>query len=118
MAEAETTKGELNSNPAARDLARVAAGLFARHGYDATSVREIVEAAGVTKPTLYYYFGSKQGLVEAVLTKPMNDFVARLRELIDREADPVRLLRGFFATQIDFLAEAPDRARFIYALCF
>ena len=40
----------------------MAAKLFAERGYDATSVREIVEAAGVAKPTLYYYFRSKEGL--------------------------------------------------------
>jgi TetR/AcrR family transcriptional regulator len=41
--------------------------LFAARGYDAVGVQEIVEAAGVTKPTLYYYFGSKRGLLEALL---------------------------------------------------
>jgi AcrR family transcriptional regulator len=41
--------------------------LFARTGYAATSVREIVEAAGVTKPVLYYYFQSKEGLYLAIL---------------------------------------------------
>lgn len=35
---------------------------FARKGYASTTVREIVEAAGVTKPTLYYYFRNKEGL--------------------------------------------------------
>ena len=49
-------------SPVARHIARAAARLFAERGYDATSVREIVEAAGVAKPTLYYYFRSKEGL--------------------------------------------------------
>ena len=34
--------------------------LFSEKGYDATSVREICEAAGITKPTLYYFYGSKR----------------------------------------------------------
>jgi TetR/AcrR family transcriptional regulator len=38
--------------------------LFASRGYDAVGVQEIVDAVGVTKPTLYHYFGSKQGLLE------------------------------------------------------
>ena len=41
--------------------------LFYERGYDAVGVQEIVDKAGVTKPTLYYYFGSKRGLLEAVL---------------------------------------------------
>lgn len=41
--------------------------LFAARGYDAVGVQEIVEAAGITKPTLYHYFGSKRGLLDALL---------------------------------------------------
>jgi TetR/AcrR family transcriptional regulator len=36
--------------------------LFARKGYASTTVREIVEAAHVTKPALYYYFRNKEGI--------------------------------------------------------
>lgn len=36
--------------------------LFAKKGYSATSVREVVEASGCTKPALYYYFRSKDAL--------------------------------------------------------
>ena len=35
--------------------------LFYSRGYDAAGVQEIVEMAGVTKPTLYYYFGRQAG---------------------------------------------------------
>jgi AcrR family transcriptional regulator len=42
--------------------------LFAARGYDAVGVQEIAESAGITKPTLYHYFGSKEGLLEALLT--------------------------------------------------
>ena len=41
--------------------------LFASRGYDAVGVQEIVDAAGVTKPTLYHYFGSKWGLLQTLL---------------------------------------------------
>lgn len=41
--------------------------LFSLHGYDAVGVQEIASNAGVTKPTLYHYFGSKKGLLEALL---------------------------------------------------
>ena len=41
--------------------------LFYSKGYDAAGVQEIVDRAGVTKPTLYYYFGSKRGLLQALL---------------------------------------------------
>jgi AcrR family transcriptional regulator len=42
--------------------------LFATRGYDAVGIQEIVDAAGITKPTLYHYFGSKEGLLNALLS--------------------------------------------------
>ena len=41
--------------------------LFTTRGYAATSVREIVEMAGVTKPALYYHFQSKEGIYVAII---------------------------------------------------
>jgi AcrR family transcriptional regulator len=106
------------SSEAATHIARVAARLFAERGYDATSVREIVEAAGVTKPTLYYHFGSKQGLAEALLTKPMTEFIESLKLLIDEEIGPIDLLRRMFDAYITLITDEPDRGRFLYAICF
>ena len=41
--------------------------LFASRGYDAVGVQEVASESGVTKPTLYHYFGSKAGLLEEIL---------------------------------------------------
>lgn len=59
--------------------------LFTTKGYAATSVREIVAAAGVTKPVLYYYFGSKEGIYLELMTKPFEEFGAILAETLDSE---------------------------------
>lgn len=56
---------------------------FYEWGYDAVGVQEIVEKAGVTKPTLYYYFGSKRGLLECV----MNEHFSRLEEKLIKAAE-------------------------------
>jgi AcrR family transcriptional regulator len=102
----------------ARHIARSAAKLFAERGYDATSVREIVEAAGVAKPTLYYYFRSKEGLAQALLTVPLSGLVATLRNLVTTEADPIRCMQRVLEAHYTFCREDPDRARFIYSLFF
>ncbi len=116
MSAATTTKAELSS--VARHIARVAARLFAQNGYDATSVREIVEAAGVAKPTLYYYFRSKEGLAHALLTLPLSNLVAALRQAVGTVEEPVACLEQVMEAQYAFCREDPDRARFIYALLF
>lgn len=43
--------------------------LFSAKGYDEVSIGEIVELAGVTKPTLYYFFGNKEGLFRELLKR-------------------------------------------------
>ncbi len=43
--------------------------LFADRGYEAVGVQEICDEAKVTKPTLYHYFGSKRGLLDAIVRK-------------------------------------------------
>jgi AcrR family transcriptional regulator len=55
--------------------------LFADKGYSATSVREIVEAAGVTKPVLYYYFRNKEGIFHAMMQEAMTAHRAVLDEV-------------------------------------
>lgn len=50
-------------------IMQTATSLFSARGYDAVGVQEIVDQSGVTKPTLYYYFGSKQGLLQAMIDK-------------------------------------------------
>ena len=48
------------------NILAAALALFSAKGYEGTSVDELVSMAGITKPTLYYYFGSKDGLFDAV----------------------------------------------------
>jgi len=116
MTATAAAKGEMSQ--VARHIARVAARLFAERGYDATSVREIVEAAGVAKPTLYYYFRSKEGLASALLTVPLSNLVSTLRQIVTTVLEPVRCLEQVIDAQYAFCREDPDRGRFIYALMF
>ncbi|MEI6668931.1 MAG: TetR/AcrR family transcriptional regulator [Acidobacteriota bacterium] len=53
--------------------------IFDRKGYSAASVREIAEMAGVTKPALYYHFGSKEGLLIAILDEAVREFGKAIR---------------------------------------
>src|SRR5215471_1622134 len=56
--------------------------LFAARGYDAVGVQEIAEAAGVAKPTLYHFFGSKLGLLEALFS----DYATKLDDAVKEAA--------------------------------
>jgi TetR/AcrR family transcriptional regulator len=74
---------ELDEQTRAR-LLRAAVCVFDRKGYAAASVREIVEIAGVTKPALYYHFGSKEGVLTAVLQAAAREFVSAMERGVDR----------------------------------
>lgn len=93
--------------------------LFCEKGYHATSVREIVEAAGVTKPVLYYYFQNKDGLFRSLIAETMESFRARLMEACEGEvpdfADRLRRIQASFLE--DALAH-PQIVRFMDSVAF
>lgn len=67
-----------------RDRLLLAAGeLFYDQGITATGVDAVVQAAGVTKPTLYAQFGSKSGLVAAVLRRRHGERRAELEAILE-----------------------------------
>jgi TetR/AcrR family transcriptional regulator len=69
--------------------------LFAAYGYEGVGVQQICDAAAVTKPTLYHYFGSKRGLLETLIDE-------RLRILLSSLTRP--------AAQPEDIAAALERA--------
>jgi AcrR family transcriptional regulator len=79
----EVAPAELDEQTRAR-LLRAAVCVFDRKGYAAASVREIVEIAGVTKPALYYHFGSKEGVLTAVLREAARAFTAAMERGLSR----------------------------------
>jgi AcrR family transcriptional regulator len=63
-------------------IIRTAEALFAQHGYDGTSVRDIAEAAGVNSAMISYYFGSKEGLIKALFEERTNDIALQVESLM------------------------------------
>jgi AcrR family transcriptional regulator len=65
-------------------LLHAAVRVFDRKGYHAASVREVAELAGVTKPTLYYHFGSKEGVLRAVLDQAKRQMLVVAQRAVER----------------------------------
>jgi len=61
-------------------ILKVAGKLFAERGYSNVSVRDVCKEAGTTAPMIYYYFGNKRGLFDAVVNRriSMQAFIERL----------------------------------------
>jgi len=90
--------------------------LFSNKGYDATSVREICEAAGITKPTLYHFYGSKEGVYRAIVEGAMERFRTEVLDALSRGGSLrdrlLRMARAYVAATV----REPDLSRFIMAL--
>jgi AcrR family transcriptional regulator len=79
-------------------LLRSASKLLATSGVD-VSTRAICEDAGVTAPTLYHYFGDRNGLLQAVVSHGFGEYLARKRSL-ESTGDPIEDIRlGWFDHQ-------------------
>lgn len=66
----------------------VAERAFAEKGFHAASVDAIAEAAGISKPMVYAYFGSKEGLYRACMAAARERLLETLREQVDPSAAP------------------------------
>lgn len=71
-----------SGRPVKERLLRVATRLFARHGFEGTSVQDIVDAAGVTKGAMYHYYGSKDDLLYEVYHQLLTMQMSHLTDIV------------------------------------
>ena len=87
--------------------------VFARAGYEPTSVDDIAAAAGVTKPVLYRHFDSKRDLYLAVLEDHLGDLIGRLWVALSSSPDPRERLRRGLEAYFEFVEEREDGFRML-----
>ena len=67
-----------------RRILETALDLFAAHGYEGASTRQIAEGAGVNLPAIQYYFGNKEGLYRAIIEDIVADTERHMSEVLPR----------------------------------
>lgn len=92
--------------------------LFSRLGYEAVGVQEIVDEAGITKPTLYHYFGSKRGLLDALLEENFMTLTEDVRKAADYNGDLPMTLQNVTESFFSFVKKNKDFYRMQLAMCF
>jgi AcrR family transcriptional regulator len=102
--------------PSTTRILNKALALFSQKGYDATSVREICEAAEITKPTLYHFFGSKEGVYRALVEGALEGFRQRLAEELGAPGSPREQLKRVARTYFQVAREQSQLMRFLFAL--
>jgi TetR/AcrR family transcriptional regulator len=86
---------------------------FAEKGYAGTSLREIAEAARTTKPMIYYYFKSKEGLYSSTLGDLLQQFADSIDQATHPEDDPIEKLRSFCDTYLRYFQSQEPHIAFV-----
>lgn len=92
--------------------------LFALRGYDAVGVQEICAAASITKPTLYHYFGSKRGLLDALVQDYTPSLLAAVSAATAYAGDLPMTLEKLMTGLIHFAKDNPDFYRMLLSMVF
>jgi AcrR family transcriptional regulator len=90
--------------------------LFAVRGYDATAVREICEAAGITKPTLYHFFGSKDGVLQALVQGGFGQFRTLVSAALETPGTFRHRIKVLARSVFESASQKPLLWRFIHSV--
>jgi len=92
--------------------------LFAARGFDAVGVQEVADAAGLKKPTLYHYFGSKSGLLRTLLSENFEKLFDEVEQAADYQHDVTMTLRKVAKVYFEFARQNPKLYRLQLSMWF
>jgi len=67
--------------------------LFSEKSYESVGVQQISDESGISKPTLYYYFGNKEGLMNTILNERIAPFLSGLKTTMHYTGDVMNVLK-------------------------
>jgi AcrR family transcriptional regulator len=84
--------------------------LFARQGYDGTSVTQVINQAGVAKGGFYHHFASKEALLYEVYGDLISRQLASMDAIVARKAPPAETLRALILDLVESTAASARQA--------
>ena len=94
-------------------LLEIGRSLFAEKGFDATSVEEIAQRAGVSKPVVYEHFGGKEGLYAVVVDREMSALLDTITGALTSTGHPRELLEKAAFALLDYVEKSSDGFRIL-----
>jgi len=85
-------------------LLRVAAEVFARKGYHATTMRDLSRASGMSLAGMYHYVPGKEDLLYLIQRRCFQSVLGDVQEAIAQVTDPMERLRTFVRRHLEFFA--------------
>jgi AcrR family transcriptional regulator len=116
VGDARSTKGvgSLKGEATRAAILEASARLFAQKGYDGTSLSEIAEAMGLTRPAVYHYFASKEAMLSSLVAETSELAADKLRSIrADDSLDSVSKLRAVTAEIVQERLDFPERFRML-----
>ncbi len=93
-----------------RIILEAALDVFSAYGFRGSTIDQIAEKSGMSKPNLLYYFKRKQDIYVAVLEETLEEWLQPLHDL-KPDGDPVEELRRYISRKIDMSAKRPEASR-------
>ncbi|MGQ3073843.1 MAG: TetR/AcrR family transcriptional regulator [Ferrovibrionaceae bacterium] len=91
-------------------ILKAAEQVFAKKGFNGATTAEIARKAGVPKPNLHYYFGTKQQLYDSVIENILDLWLGAMDE-IQPDADPAEAIGHYVQNKIRASRDWPDSSR-------
>ena len=112
---AMSPRGQRRLTASARraQLIDVGRAVFAKRGYQATSVEEIADQAKVSKPIVYEHFGGKEGLYAVVVDREIQALLDDITGALTQNASPRVLLEQAALGLLDYVESSPDGFRIL-----
>ncbi|MEV8358281.1 TetR/AcrR family transcriptional regulator [Microbacterium sp. NPDC076895] len=89
-------------------LIDAAAAVFARLGYDRARMSDIVQASGLSKGAVYFYFDSKESLAVAVLASRQEKWITGVAQILDAAQPGLPRLRALLPAMLTLHRQDPD----------
>src|SRR5919201_3654654 len=105
MSEKRQKKGSGNGDFPRNRVFEIAAEVFHRKGYDATSMSDVASAAGLTKAGLYHHISSKESLLYTVLDYGLDLTEAYVIKPLQQISDPLEKLRTMIDLHLRLVLE-------------
>ncbi len=114
MASAMQAARRLTAEQRRHQLVAVALELFAQRGYRATTMDDIAEAAGVTKPLLYQHFSSKRALYLELVDSIAQDLLTAIGRAVVQAEGPRQQVELGFAAYFRLVVSHEAEFRLLY----
>jgi TetR/AcrR family transcriptional regulator len=84
--------------------------VFSTHGFRGSTIDQIAEAAGMSKPNLLYYFRTKEDMHRLLMERLLDTWLAPLREM-KPEGDPLAEIRSYVRRKLEMARDYPRESR-------